>query len=158
MKAPTIAAAIALACTATASADEPAGPRYYYFQTSVATTHFDPKPYHNDNTALINLERRSGTGLIVGGAYFQNSFGQPSEYIYLGQLYWLPHTRDTIYAKLTGGLIHGYKDEYQDQIPFNKYGVAPAILPALGFQARTLGGELVLFGTAGAMLTLGFKF
>ncbi len=41
---------------------------------------------------------------------------------------------------------------------FNKYGVAPAILPALGFQTRTLGGEVVVFGTAGAMVTLGFKF
>jgi hypothetical protein len=132
--------------------------RYYYFQTSVATTHFDPKPYHNNNTALLNLERRSGTGFIVGGAVFQNSFDQPSEYLYVGKLYWLPRTRETLYAKLTGGLIHGYKDEYKDQIPFNKYGVAPAILPAIGFQARTLGGELVVFGTAGAMLTLGFKF
>ena len=95
---------------------------------------------------------------IVGGAFFQNSFGQPSEYLYVGKMYWVPRTSETVYAKVTGGLIYGYKDEYQDQIPLNKYGVAPAILPAIGFQARTLGGELVVFGTAGAMVTLGFKF
>jgi len=159
MNASKIVAGLALACLATgAAAMEQDESRYYYFQTSVATTHFDPKPYHNNNTALINLERRSGTGLIVGGAYFQNSFDQPSQFVYVGKLYHLPRTRETVYAKVAGGLIHGYKGEYQDQIPFNKYGVAPAILPALGFQTRTLGGEGVVFGTAGAMVTLGFKF
>lgn len=159
MKASRIVTGLALACLATgAAAREPGESRYYYFQTSVATTHFDPKPYHNNNTALINLERRSGTGLIMGGAYFQNSFDQPSQFVYVGKLYYLPRTRETVYAKVAGGLLHGYKGEYQDQIPFNKYGVAPAILPALGFQTRTLGGEIVVFGTAGAMVTLGFKF
>jgi hypothetical protein len=159
MNALRVATLAALACAAlTAPAQDLAESRYYYFQTSVATTHFDPKPYHNNDTALINLERRSGTGFIVGGAFFQNSFGQPSEYLYVGKLYWVPRTSETVYAKVTGGLIYGYKDEYQDQIPLNKYGVAPAILPAIGFQARTLGGELVVFGTAGAMVTLGFKF
>jgi hypothetical protein len=132
--------------------------RYYYFQTSVATAHFDPKPYHNNNTALVNLERRDTDGLILGGAYFQNSFGQPSQFVYVGKLYYLPRTSETVYAKVAAGLLHGYKGEFQDQIPFNNYGVAPAILPALGFQARTIGGELVVFGTAGAMVTLGFRF
>jgi len=159
MKALSIAVMIALAgMVEVASADELSGSHYYYFQTSVATTHFDPKPDHVNDQGLLNLERRSGTGLIVGGAFFHNSFGQPSEYFYLGKLFWMPHTGKTVYAKLTGGLVHGYKDEYKDQIPFNRYGIAPAILPAIGFQARTLGGELVVFGTAGAMLTLGFKF
>ena len=132
--------------------------RYYYFQTSVATTHFDPKPNHNNDQGLLNLELRSDTGLIAGAAYFRNSFYQPSEFVYLGRLYHGPGTGETVYAKIAGGLLHGYRGEYQDQIPFNKYGVAPAIVPALGFQARTLGGEVVVFGTAGAMLTFGFRF
>ena len=101
MNASKIVAGLALACLATgAAAVELGESRYYYFQTSVATTHFDPKPYHNNNTALINLERRSGTGLIVGGAYFQNSFDQPSQFAYVGKLYYLPRTRETVYAKV----------------------------------------------------------
>jgi len=147
------------ACLATAASAMDLGEsRTYYFQTSVATTHFDPKPYHNNDQGLLNLERRGETGLIAGAAYFRNSFDQPSEFVYVGKLYPLPRTRETVYAKVAAGLLHGYKDEYKDQIPFNKYGVAPAIVPALGFQGRTVGGEVVVFGTAGVMLTFGFKF
>lgn len=153
-----IAATITLLCMAAASTASEFRHPYYYFQTSLATTHFNPKPDHVNDQGLLNVERRSGAGNIVGGAYFLNSFGQPSQYIYLGKLFWVPYTSETIYAKLTGGLLHGYRGEYQDQVPFNKYGVAPVILPSVGFQARTFGGELVVFGTAGAMLTLGFKF
>lgn len=154
-----VTALAVLTCMATAaSAIELGESRYYYFQTSVATTHFDPKPYHNNEQGLLNLELRGDTGLIAGGAYFRNSFDQPSQFLYVGKLYHVPRTRETVYAKVAAGLLHGYKDEYKDQIPFNKYGVAPAIVPALGFQARTVGGEVVVFGTAGVMLTFGFKF
>lgn len=36
------------------------------------------------------------------------------------------------YAKLMAGLIHGYKEPYEDKIPFNGLGIAPAVMPALG--------------------------
>jgi hypothetical protein len=130
----------------------------YYFQTSLVTKHFEEKPDHNNQQNLLNLERYWERGLLAGGAFFRNSFDQPTQYYYVGKRYTVPHTRETLYAKITAGLLYGYKDEYQDQIPFNGYGIAPAILPALGLQGKTFGGELVMFGTAGAMLTFGFRF
>ncbi|HRL74969.1 MAG TPA: hypothetical protein PK440_00355 [Candidatus Accumulibacter phosphatis] len=51
--------------------------------------------------------------------------------------------------------MHGYKGQYQDKIPFNGSGYAPAIVPAVGYCYQRVCSELVLFGTAGAMLTLG---
>jgi hypothetical protein len=130
----------------------------YYFQTSLLTKHFESKPDHNNQQGLLNVERYFDQGLLAGGAFFRNSFDQPTQYYYVGKRYILPRTGDKMYAKITGGLIYGYKDEYQDQIPFNGYGVAPAILPALGVRGKTFGGEVVVFGTAGAMLTFGFNF
>jgi hypothetical protein len=153
-----LATALALAGAMQSSLAAEAGSPDYYFQTSLMTTHFDPKPEHNNHQGLLNVERRGGTGLVLGAAYFENSFYQPSEYVYIGKLYTIPYTRETVYAKLTGGLLHGYRGEYQDQIPFNKYGVAPAIVPSLGFQVNGVGGELVVFGMAGAMVTFGFSF
>jgi hypothetical protein len=153
-----LAAALVLAAAIHSSFAADSGSPDYYFQTSLVTTHFDPKPDHNNHQGLLNVERRGGTGLVLGAAYFQNSFSQPSEYFYVGKLFTLPYTRETMYAKLTGGLLHGYRGEYQDEIPFNKYGVAPAILPSLGFQVNGVGGELVVFGLAGAMVTFGFSF
>lgn len=130
----------------------------YYFQTSLMTKHFEPKPEHNNQQGLLNVERYFDQSLLAGGAYFRNSFGQPTQYYYVGKRYMLPHTGEKVYAKITGGLMYGYKDEYQDRIPLNDYGIAPALLPALGVRGKTFGGELVVFGTAGAMLTFGFGF
>ncbi|HWQ38923.1 MAG TPA: sn-glycerol-3-phosphate transporter [Burkholderiales bacterium] len=150
-----VGAAAFLMLAGPSAADE--DPRYY-FQTSLLTRHFEPKPEHNNQQGLLNVERYWDEGLLIGGAYFRNSFNQPAQYVYVGKRYTLPYTREAFYAKITAGLLHGYKDEYQDRIPLNGYGVAPAVLPALGFRGKTLGGELIIFGTAGAMLTIGFGF
>lgn len=143
-----------------AALSAPAGARdaHYYFQTSLMTRHFEPKPEHNNQQGLLNVERYFDQGLLAGGAYFRNSFDQPTQYYYVGKRYMLPYTGEKLYAKITGGLLYGYKDEYQDRIPLNGYGIAPALLPALGMRGKTFGGELVMFGTAGAMLTFGFSF
>ena len=50
------------------------------------------------------------------------------------------------YFKLTGGLLHGYKEPYDDKIPLNDLGVAPAILPTLGFQYKFFVAEANLAG------------
>lgn len=63
-----------------------------------------------------------------------------------------------LHAKLTGGLLHGYKDQYRDKIPFNSSGVAPAIVPAIGLSGKHLSSEVNFFGFAGLMVTMGALF
>ena len=129
-----------------------------YFQTSVYTAHFHSDPDHNDHQRLLNLEWRKNTGTVWGAAYFRNSFDQPSEYVYGGKIFRPFDSQQNAYFKLTGGLVHGYKGEYQDKIPFNSSGVAPVILPAAGFSYKNITTELTLFGDAGLMVTLGYDF
>jgi hypothetical protein len=148
-------------------------------QTSVWTRHYDPEPDHTNNQDLINIEwqappdarfdwQHDGAAVrrmpwlaevrwLAGGAAFRNSFGQRSAYVYGGGRYDLAqrgHTR--VYAKVTAGLMHGYRGEYRDKIPFNRFGVAPAVLPALGVEYRRMNLEMIPFGAAGVMLNLGF--
>ncbi|MEP7327698.1 MAG: hypothetical protein ABI777_00700 [Betaproteobacteria bacterium] len=141
-------------------APEPWRTDRFYFQTSVATVHFHPDENHDNTQQLINLEYRlkdkwlEGQWL-VGAAVFDNSFGQNSQYVY-GGLLWRPfESAQPLYFKLTAGIIHGYKGEYQNKIPFNNAGIAPGILPSMGYCYNRFCSELVLFGTAGMMLTLG---
>jgi hypothetical protein len=125
-------------------------------QTSVYTTHFRVDPRHNDNQHLLNLEYQRADRSLIGAAAFDNSFGQASQYVYYGRL-WRPfESEPLLHIKLTGGLIHGYKDQFRDKIPFNGSGFAPAVIPAIGLSGKTFSGEVVLFGTAGAMLAIGF--
>jgi hypothetical protein len=130
----------------------------WLLQTSLYTHHFSYNPQHNDHQRLINLEYQRPDRWVFGFASFQSSFDQPSQYAYLGML-WRPfESEPLVHVKLTGGLIHGYKDEYQDKIPLNGAGIAPAIVPSIGLSGKHVSGEVVLFGTAGVMATLGVLF
>jgi hypothetical protein len=142
------------------SAPEPWRTDRFYFQTSVATRHFHPKPEHVNTQDLVNLEWRfnsfaAGGQWLAGGGTFRNSFGQPSQYVYGGLLVRPLAAVQPLYFKITGGAIHGYKGEYKDKIPLNSQGVAPVVLPAVGYCYGRFCSELVSLGTIGAMLTLG---
>jgi len=130
----------------------------WYFQTSAYTQHFDPQPNHNNAQRLLNVEWQGENQWIWGGAFFYNSFDQPCQYVYGGYLLRPFERWRGVYLKLTGGLVHGYKDEYQDHIPFNALGIAPALLPAVGISGKRFATELVVFGTSGVMWNVGFFF
>lgn len=63
------------------------------------------------------------------------------------------------FAKVSGGLIYGYKGAYKDKIPFNNYGLAPAIIPAMGYQINARDSvQIMLLGDAGFVLAWGLTF
>lgn len=127
------------------------------FQTSLYTAHWDPEPDHENTSKVLNLEITTGKRWMVGFAVFDNSFGQPSQYAYTGYA-WKLFRRDWAYFKLTGGLLHGYKDEFEDKIPLNDLGIAPAIVPSLGFKYKRVLGEVQILGMSAITVTAGFSF
>ncbi len=139
-------------------AEPESAPHNVYFSTSIATRHFRPDPAHNNTQHLLNLEWNYRDNTVVGGAHFKNSYRQPTTLLYWGKKYHPFDASPNTYVKVVGGVIHGYKDEYQDKIPLNKYGTAPVILPAVGYCYKQLCTEVIVFGTAGAMWTGGVRF
>lgn len=129
-------------------------------QTSVYTTHFSPDSEHNNHQDLISLELHNSRRWLAGTAWFKNSYSQPTWYWYVGRDFplWRPSDTFTVRAKLTAGLLRGYKGKYRDKIPFNKAGIAPAILPSIGVQYGRLEADLIMYGTAGMMITAGMRF
>ncbi|MDT8895515.1 hypothetical protein RSO41_12695 [Halomonas sp. I1] len=129
-------------------------------QTSLYTRHFDPDPEHNNHQKLISLELHTPDDWLAGGARFQNSFAQESIYLYVGREFplWRIAHDISLRAKLTAGLLHGYRGEYQDKIPLNHLGIAPAALPSIGIRWGRVEGDLILFGGAGMMITTGLRF
>ena len=134
------------------------GTSRWFFQTSLATRHFHPDERHDNTQRLLNLEYWRGDSYLYGLALFDNSFGQRSIYGYIGKT-WRPFdSSPNTYVKLTGGFLRGYSGEFRDKIPFNHSGIAPAILPSIGYSFGRFSTELVLFGTAGVMWTIGAFF
>ena len=131
--------------------EEKAGDRWD-FNVSPYSVHFSSSPDHK-YVWLVGVERERSDGTITGAAYFSNSFGQPTGYIYP----WGGVSKNILgvehlYAKWTAGLLYGYKAPYEDKVPLNHNGFSPAVVPAVGYELA--GGnkvQLNLFGTAGLM-------
>lgn len=146
---------LAASLVATAADSEREGD-YWYIQTSVWTKHWTHDPDHNNHQELVGIERVYTDGVLWGAATFKNSFYQRSYYAYLGKVW--EHPRYPVYAKLSAGLIEGYKGEYDDKIPLNHLGVAPVIIPSLGAHWGPVGAEFVILGTAAGMVNVGLRF
>ena len=92
----------------------------------------------------------------MGAAYFNNSFDQKCEYLYFGKSWPLESIDRNLYFKLTGGVLLGYKEPYENKIPFNHNGVAPGLVPALGYRFGDFNVQVNLLGTAAVMFTAGY--
>lgn len=98
------------------------------------TLHFHPSDEHK-YVWLLGMERERANGAIAGAAFFSNSFGQDSAYIFpWGEIYRGVLDQPRLYAKWTAGLLYGYRGKYEDKVPFNHGGFSPAIVPALGWE------------------------
>lgn len=140
-------------------APEPWRTDRYYVQTSIYTWHFHYDPNHKQ-AVLLDMEYRFdrrwlGGEWFTGLSLFSNSFGQFSQYLY-GGLKWRPwDEHPPFYVKVSAGVLHGYSGQYQDKIPFNSTGFAPAIVPSVGYCWTRYCGEVVLLGTNAALFTVG---
>lgn len=98
------------------------------------TLHFRPSDEHK-HVWLIGVDRERESGALSGVAYFSNSFGQSSVYVFpWGQVYRGLFDKPQIYAKWTAGLLYGYTGKYKDKVPFNHGGFSPGFVPALGWE------------------------
>ena len=120
--------------------------------------HWHYNPEHRP-VFLGAMDRHVAGERFCGLAVFRNSFGQPSAYLYVGQRWDGFLGQPKLFAKLSAGLIYGYKGKYQDKIPFNDYGVAPAIIPSFGYSFnRHDSAQIMVLGTAGVLFAYGHRF
>jgi hypothetical protein len=126
-------------------------------QVAPDAIHYNSSPDHADFSWLIGLEWQSSSRWLVGASYFNNSFDQKCEYFYFGKSWPLEFISSNVYFKLTGGLLLGYKEPYEDKIPFNNDGVAPGVVPALGYQYGDFNVQINALGGAGIMFTFGYN-
>ena len=87
---------------------------------------------------------------VVGVALFDNSFGQFSQYAWFGQEWdWAKFAGGDAFVTVTAGLLHGYRDQHRDKIPFNSAGIAPVIIPSVGVRWGRFSLQATVLGTNG---------
>jgi hypothetical protein len=129
---------------------------HYYLQAGTYTHYGDSEDYAGNNI-LASAEAVNPDDELVGLALFDNSFGQFSQYLYTGKSWNFSGNWQGFHTKLTAGLIHGYKGEFRNKIPLNSHGVAPAIVPSLGYSNDRYGADVIILGISGILFTVGTK-
>ncbi len=117
------------------------------------THHWTPSKEHK-NVMLVALDSRTPGNGFCGLAAFSNSFGQPSLYAFAGQRWDGLLKNPRLFTKVSVGLIYGYKGRYKNEIGLNALGVAPVIIPSLGYEITPKhSAQVFLLGTAGVLLS-----
>jgi hypothetical protein len=120
--------------------------------------HWTSDPEHK-YSFVFTLEQHLDRQRLAGLALFRNSFGQPSAYAYAGYHWHEVLGNSRLSVKVSAGIIYGYTDEYEDKVPLNWRGFAPAIIPSLSYQTSTNGSiNLMVLGTAGVVLGYSHSF
>jgi hypothetical protein len=128
-------------------------PKKWDLTISPFTHHWHSSNEHKP-VKLIAMDSHLAGGRFCGLALFTNSFGQPSAYGYVGQQWNNLFDNPKLYTKVSAGFIYGYKGKHKDAIAFNQYGIAPAIIPSLGYAITPKDStEVFLLGTAGLTFT-----
>lgn len=123
----------------------------HWLAASPYTLHYTKSDEHRTVIGL-GLERQRESGQVAGLGLFRNSFGQPTAYLYpWGQKFDFASLPGS-YAKVTGGVLWGYRGQYRDKIPLNHLGVAPAVIFTLGHEVGPFRAGLNFLGNAGVML------
>jgi hypothetical protein len=120
--------------------------------------HHTGKGNYNSRADFRALEWESPEQWSIGGASFRNSFAQPCWYAFGGRRFTLKHHSGRFFAKITAGVIYGYKSPHRDAVPLNCGGYSPAIIPSLGYRYKNVSFQLIVFGRAyGAMPMMGWE-
>jgi len=97
------------------------------------TYHFSRDSNHR-HVYMLGLEKQDADAIIFGGSLFQNSFGQPSAYLYAGKRYDGLTRFDPLFVQVTAGLLYGYKAPYEKKVPLNYKGFSPGAVLSVGWQ------------------------
>lgn len=122
-------------------------------QLSPFSYHWAARDPEDRNVFLLGLEREHPNGKIDGIAYFSNTFGQDSLYLFpWGGVYKNVYGIPKLSVKWTAGVIYGYKPPYENKVPLNYKGFAPAIIPAVAYEfSPKLSGQINVLGSRGVM-------
>ncbi len=124
---------------------------FWRVTASPYTYHYSRDPDHT-HVYMLGTERQRADGFMFGGTLFQNSFGQPSAYLYVGQRFEGLMGVAPLFAHVTGGLLYGYREPYQNKVPLNYKGFSPGIVPSLGWQfTPVLSAQLNFLGNSALM-------
>ena len=132
--------------------------RSWYVQAG-SYVHFRDKEEYASRPIFAGIEYIRSNNQLFGFSVFDNSFGDFSQYLYFGKLYYPSRSYPGFRIKLTAGIAHGYDGQNEDISPIY-WGDAWAfgIVPGLGYQGDRFGADVALLSDSGLLFLVGYQF
>lgn len=132
--------------------------RPWYFQAG-AYMHFNGHPDYEGPPVFLGVEYGDSRRWLLGFSAFNNSFGQFTQYAYVGKTFHPIDKYPGFRLKLTGGIAHGYAGERHKTLPI-RWGDAwgLAVIPTIGYQRGRLGGDIAILSASGLLFLVGYEF
>ena len=108
---------------------------------------------------FAGVEYHMPTNWLFGLSAFNNSFGQFSQYAYVGKYFHPSKKYPGIHIKLTGGIAHGYSGEHHDVLPIRwdeSWGMA--VIPGVGYKWESLSLDVAALSASGLLFLVGYEF
>jgi len=141
--------------SAAAQPEPPASAAGWNLVLSPWTHHYRDSPDFKPVWA-VGLEREAPDHALYGLTLFSNSYGQASAYAYYGHVFNnITSLTESLYLKLTVGVIYGYVKPHEDKMLVNFHGFSPVIVPGIGWRLDpNWSVQTDILGTAALMFSL----
>ena len=143
---------------ATQASDTRDNESHWYVQAG-AYVHLDHNDDYSGAPLFGGIEHHRMDDWFGGLSVFNNSYGQFTQYLYLGKKLhpWKSHPEARI--KLSNGIAHGYRGEHHDTLPIRWGGSwGLAFVPAIGYQKDRVGYDVVILKASGLLFLVGYEF
>jgi hypothetical protein len=133
--------------------------RNWYVQAGGYIHYSDDEEYEGPPWFAGIENQNPENNTAIGLSFFNNSFGDFTQYIYLGKS-WYPSSKYPGFRlKLTAGIAHGYKGEHHEIFPIrwgDSWGLA--VVPTIGYQPEKWGFDVAILSASGLAFLVGYEF
>ena len=130
----------------------------WYFQAG-GYMHYDDDEEYEGPPWFVGVEYQKSRNRVIGLSVFNNSFGQFTQYAYLGKTFHPSQKYPDFRIKLTGGVVHGYTGDHHKIMPIrwgDSWGLG--IVPGIGYQWDALGVDVAVLSASGLLFLVGYEF
>jgi hypothetical protein len=140
-------------------AREPAPDTAHWYIQGGAYVHYDNRDDYEGPPLVGSIEYHKGNHWFGGFSAFNNSFGQFTQYLYLGKQFHPWNSHPHLRLKVSAGIVHGYRDEHYDTLPIRWGGSwGLGAVPSIGYQKGRVGYDAAILGVGGLLFLVGYSF